>query len=82
MVHEHEIIEYNFKTSKLSKDDSILYIWYVFHLGALVFRNFGEFMNIVALPETPMMISMLRNIFGVTYPTARFRLDPLIQRFK
>lgn len=38
---------------------SILYIWYAFHLGALVIRNFGEFVNIVSLPETPMMVGML-----------------------
>lgn len=35
-----------------------LYIWYAFHLGALVLRNFGEFINIVAMPETPMFVSL------------------------
>lgn len=38
---------------------SIIYIWYAFHLGALVFRNFGEFINTVAMPETPMLVSMI-----------------------
>ena len=38
---------------------SILYIWYAFHLGALVIRNFGEFINTVIMPETPMFVPML-----------------------
>lgn len=37
----------------------LLYIWYAFHLGALVIRNFGEFINTVAMPETPFLIPML-----------------------
>jgi len=32
---------------------SILYIWYAFHLGSLVTRDFSEFINVIALPETP-----------------------------
>ncbi len=35
---------------------SVVYILYAFHLGALVLRNFGEFTNTVALPETPMFV--------------------------
>lgn len=38
---------------------AILYIWYAFHLGALVLRNYGEFINIIAMPETPMFVSLL-----------------------
>ncbi len=38
---------------------SAIYIWYSFHLGGLVLRNFGEFINVVALPETPMFIPLL-----------------------
>lgn len=38
---------------------TVLYIWYSFHLGALVIRNFGEFINTVAMPETPIFVSML-----------------------
>ncbi len=38
---------------------SAIYIWYSFHLGGLVLRNFGEFVNVVALPETPLFISLL-----------------------
>jgi spore germination protein KB len=37
----------------------IIYILYSFHLGALVLRNFGEFVNTVAMPETPMLVSLL-----------------------
>jgi len=38
---------------------SLIYVWYAFHLGSLVIRNFGEFVNVVALPETPMIVPML-----------------------
>jgi spore germination protein KB len=38
---------------------ALFYIWYSFHLGALVIRNFGEFINTVAMPETPMFVPML-----------------------
>jgi spore germination protein KB len=43
----------------LGKIISILYSWYSFHLGALVIRNFGEFMNTVAMPETPLIVPLL-----------------------
>ena len=43
----------------ISKVVAFLYIGYAFHLGALVIRNFGEFINTVAMPETPMFIPML-----------------------
>lgn len=36
----------------------VIYIFYAFHLGALVLRNFGEFIKTVAMPETPLFISM------------------------
>lgn len=36
-----------------------IYIWYAFHLGAVVLRNFGEFINVVAMPETPMLVPLL-----------------------
>lgn len=42
-----------------SKVVSVIYIWYAFHLGALVIRNFGEFMNTVTMPETPIIVPML-----------------------
>ena len=43
---------------RISKLVALMYIWYAFHLGALVLRNFGEFINIVALPETPMFVPL------------------------
>lgn len=43
----------------LGKIISIVYIWYSFHLGALVLRNFGEFIDIVAMPETPRLVPIL-----------------------
>ncbi len=42
----------------LGKAVAIIYIWYSFHLGALVLRNFGEFTRTVAMPETPMITTM------------------------
>jgi spore germination protein KB len=36
-----------------------IYILYFFHLGALVIRNFGEFINTVTMPETPIIVPML-----------------------
>lgn len=43
----------------LGKIVEIIYIWYAFHLGALILRNFGEFINAVAMPETPMLVPLL-----------------------
>ena len=37
----------------------IIYTWYFFHLGTLVLRNFGDFMNTLAFPETPSIVSIL-----------------------
>ncbi|MCL6571496.1 MAG: endospore germination permease [Bacillus sp. (in: Bacteria)] len=37
----------------------IIYIWYSFHLGALVIRNFGAFINTVAMTETPLFVPLL-----------------------
>jgi spore germination protein KB len=34
----------------------LIYIWYSFHLGALVIRNFSGFVNVVSFPETPPFI--------------------------
>ncbi len=38
---------------------AVIYIWYAFHLGALVLRNFGEFINTVAMPETPLLVPLI-----------------------
>lgn len=38
---------------------STLYIWYSFHLGALIIRNFGEFSRTITLTDTPMLAPMI-----------------------
>ena len=38
---------------------NILYIWYSLHLGVLVLRNFGEFVRVNTLVETPMVVVIL-----------------------
>ena len=57
-----EILELNFGKF-FGKLISLLFIWFAFHLGALVLRNFGEFIISVALPETPMIVPII--IFGL-----------------
>lgn len=52
-----DIIEYIFGRF-LNKIISILYIWFAFHLGVLVIRNLGEFINTVSLINTPMIVPM------------------------
>lgn len=37
----------------------LLYIWYGFHLGTLVLRNFGEFFLTALLPATPLSVIIL-----------------------
>lgn len=37
----------------------LLYIWYGVHLGALVLRNFGEFLVSTILPATPISVPVL-----------------------
>ena len=34
----------------------LLYCWYAFHLGALVIRNFTEFVTTISFPETPQPV--------------------------
>ncbi|KUO75315.1 MAG: spore gernimation protein [Clostridia bacterium BRH_c25] len=43
----------------LGRAFSLAFIWFSFHLGALVLRNFGEFMNTVGLPETPKAVPII-----------------------
>jgi spore germination protein KB len=57
-----EILELNFGKF-IGKLISLMFIWFAFHLGALVLRNFGEFIITVALPETPMIVPIV--IFGL-----------------
>ena len=42
---------------------SALFIWYSFHLGSLVIRNFTEFIVSVSLPQTPQSIVGLFMVF-------------------
>ncbi len=37
---------------------TLIYVFYAFHLGALVLRNFGEFINTVHFPETPLFVPL------------------------
>lgn len=43
----------------LAKIISVMFIWYSLHLGALVIRNFSEFIQIVSIPETPQFIIVI-----------------------
>jgi spore germination protein KB len=53
-----DILEIVFGTV-LGKVFTIMYIWYSFHLGTLVIRNFGEFINTATMPETPLFVPLL-----------------------
>jgi spore germination protein KB len=57
-----EILELNFGKF-FGRIISLPFIWFAFHLGALVLRNFGEFISTVGLPETPKIVPVI--IFGV-----------------
>lgn len=54
----YQITEYIFGKF-FSKILIVIMIWYSIHLAALVLRNFSEFMQIVALTETPQLALML-----------------------
>ncbi len=49
----YEIIDLLFG-KVLGRIISLAFIWYAFHLGALVIRNFSEFIHTVSLSETPL----------------------------
>lgn len=53
-----EILEMNFGRI-IGKLISLTFIWFAFYLGAMVMRDFGEFVITEALPETPMIISLI-----------------------
>ncbi|QZY53771.1 GerAB/ArcD/ProY family transporter [Crassaminicella profunda] len=40
----------------LGKGISILYIWFAFHIGTLITNDFGQFITIVSMPNTPKVI--------------------------
>lgn len=45
----------------------IFITWYALHLGALVLRNFSEFIQITSKPETPQIIVMLAIVLVACY---------------
>lgn len=51
----------------LGKVIGALYVWYFFHLGALVLRNYGEFMTTLIMPETPLWFFQLSFALVVAY---------------
>lgn len=42
----------------MGKVINIFYTWFALHLGGVVLRNFGEFINIIGLSETPQIVSV------------------------
>ncbi len=61
-----EIIETLF--GKVSgKIITALMTWYALHLGALVLRNFSEFIQITAMPETPQLPIMIAMLLVTLY---------------
>lgn len=43
-----------------------IYVWYSIHLGALVLRNFSEYIQIVSMPETPQFVlTMFLGTLGI-----------------
>lgn len=46
---------------------AILYIWYFIHLGALVLRNFGEYMASTNYTETPIVFIMICFMIVIAY---------------
>lgn len=42
----------------IGKIINIFHTWFALHLGGLVLRNFGEFISIIGLSETPQIVSV------------------------
>lgn len=38
---------------------ALCFIWYAFHLGSMVLRNFQEFIKVVSFPETPEFVPIM-----------------------
>lgn len=50
----------------IGKGISILYIWFAFHIGALIINDFGTFITSVSLSETPeIILTLLIVILGI-----------------
>lgn len=43
----------------IGKIISLPFIWYSFHLGTLVIRNFSGFVNVISFPETPQAVTVI-----------------------
>lgn len=50
---------------------TILYIWFFLHLGALTLRDFGEFMSVMTMPETPRAAIGILSILTAVYMTKK-----------
>lgn len=50
---------------------TILYIWYFLHLGSLTLRDFGEFMSVMTMPETPKVTIGILSILTAIYMTKK-----------
>ena len=37
----------------------LLYVFYAIHLGAMLMRNFASFIQVVAMPETPLVVALV-----------------------
>lgn len=46
---------------------TVLFIWYAVHLSSLVLRNFSEFTQVSAMPETPQLPIMILMILTTVY---------------
>lgn len=51
----------------LGKIAVLLFAWYALHLGALVLRNFSEFIQVTAFNQMPLTIPLLAFIFFVVW---------------
>ncbi len=45
----------------------VVFVWYAVHLGALVLKNFAEYAEVVAMPETPQLPLMIFMLVIVIY---------------
>lgn len=53
-----DILEFCFG-KYIGKLFSLLYIWFAFHLASIILRDFGEYFLTVALPETPLLVTLI-----------------------
>lgn len=54
----YEILNYVFGKA-FGRIIALFFIWYAFHLGTMVLRNFQEFIKVVAFPETPEFVPVM-----------------------